>query len=161
MLRNLLQTIVITAVVLSSSFSIGSSDQARSEEPRRLFAHHAARGEIIEAQPIHYGQPQLFYNYYVPAGSGHYATQLYVAPLPVPATVGHTHYTYQPLLPHEFLYDHDRSYHRYTNGGRGFTRARVKWYSPRMSGVMDFLRQKLTRMRCFAKKTALPRRMAP
>ena len=145
MLRNLLQTIVITAVVLSSSFSIGSSDQARGEEPRRLFAHHAARGEIIEAQPIHYGQPQLFYNYYVPAGSGHYATQLYVAPLPVPATVGHTHYTYQPLLPHEFLYDHDRSYHRYTNGGRGFTRARVKWYSPRMSGVMDFLRQKLTR----------------
>ena len=55
------------------------------------------------------------------------AAQLYVAPMPVPAHVGHTYFTYQPLMPHEFLYKHKRSYHRYYNEGRGFTRTSVRW----------------------------------
>jgi hypothetical protein len=146
MLHNLLRSTAVLSVILATNaVGIGPANQTRADEPRRLFAGRAARGEVIEAQPVQYGQPGLFHNYYVPAGSGRFATQLYVAPLPVPTNVGHTYYTYQPLLPHELLYDHHRSYHRYSNGGRGFNRTSVKWYSPRMTGVLDFMRQKLTR----------------
>ena len=148
MLHNLLRSIAVLSVILAShGIGIGPANQSRADEPRRLFARHAARGEIVESQPVQYGQPGLFHNYYVPAGSGQFATQLYVAPLPVPTNVGHTYYTYQPLLPHELLYDHQRSYHRYSNGGRGFNRTSVKWYSPPMTGILDFMRQKLTRAR--------------
>lgn len=68
----------------------------------------------------------LFYNYYVgpyPSGT---AAQLYVSPMPVPATVGHTWITYQPFMPHEYLYKHHRSYYTY-NPGAGWTRTNVRY----------------------------------
>ena len=70
----------------------------------------------------------LFYNYYVPGGPGYCGVpaQLYTAPLPVPAFVGHTYYTYQPLMPHEFLYKHHRSYYRHNPGG-GWVQTKVSW----------------------------------
>ena len=34
--------------------------------------------------------------------------QMYVSPLPVPANVGHTYTTYQPFMPHEYTYSHQR-----------------------------------------------------
>jgi hypothetical protein len=69
--------------------------------------------------------PDLFYNYYVPPGpSGGPGAQLYVAPLPTPPLVGHTYYTYQPLMPHEWLYPHCRIYYR-RNPGAGWTRTMV------------------------------------
>jgi hypothetical protein len=74
-----------------------------------------------------YGQPDLFYNYYVPPTCGGVGAELYVSPKPVPPHVGHTYITYQPLMPHEFLYHHHRTYHRYYNGGQGLTRAHVKY----------------------------------
>jgi hypothetical protein len=62
-------------------------------------------------------QYDLFYNYYVPEPCGVGAgAELYVSPRPTPPFVGHTYITYQPLLPHEFLYPHHRVYRRYTNG---------------------------------------------
>lgn len=74
-----------------------------------------------------YGQPDLFYNYYVPPTCGGVGAELYLSPRPVPAHVGHTYITYQPLMPHEFLYAHHRTYHRYYNGGQGLTRTHVKY----------------------------------
>jgi hypothetical protein len=75
-----------------------------------------------------YGQPDLFYNYYAwPSCSG-VGAELYISPRPVPPHVGHTFITYQPLMPHEFLYQHHRTYHRYYNGGQGLNRTCVKWY---------------------------------
>ena len=72
--------------------------------------------------------PDLFYNFYVPpcdyAGAG---AQLYVAPRPTPPLVGHTYITYQPLLPHEFLYKHHRTYYRY-HPGSGVTKTKVHWW---------------------------------
>ena len=66
----------------------------------------AANGWRGKRQVSYQNQKDLFYNYYVgPAPSGT-AAQLYVSPLPVPAFVGHTWITYQPLMPHEFLYGH-------------------------------------------------------
>lgn len=81
-----------------------------------------------ECRQPEYGRPQLFHNFYVPPTCGGLGAQLYLAPHPVPAMVGHTYYTYQPLLPHEMLYRHKRVYHRYYNEGRGLTRTSVRWW---------------------------------
>ena len=72
-------------------------------------------------------QPDLFYNFYVPNNMGA-AAAAYPAPYPTPSLVGHTYYTYQPLMPHEFLYQHHRTYHQYYNGGMGLNRTSVHWY---------------------------------
>lgn len=69
---------------------------------------------------------RLFQNQYAPSPSGATA-QLYPAPIQVPAVVGQSHYSYEPLMPHEFLYSHQRTYYRYYDGGRGMTRTRVLW----------------------------------
>jgi hypothetical protein len=79
----------------------------------------------------YYGCPDLFYNYYAWPSCTDVGAQLYVSPRPVPEHVGHTYITYQPLLPHEFMYEHHRTYHRYYNGGQGLNRTHVKyWHSP-------------------------------
>jgi hypothetical protein len=71
--------------------------------------------------------PDLFYNYYVPPGGcGAPGAQLYVSPLPTPPYVGHTYITYQPLLPHEFLYEHHRTYHTEHPNGT-WTTTHVNW----------------------------------
>lgn len=103
-----------------------------------LIARLRARCQSGECVPNTYGDPDLFYNFWVPPGcyaegGGAAATpnsvgaQLYIAPHPVPAYVGHTFYTYQPLMPHEMLYPHSRHYHRYYDEGRGYNRTCVKW----------------------------------
>ena len=69
----------------------------------------------------------LFYNYYVPpAGYGCTGASLYPCPVPAPPSVGHTYITYQPLMPHELLYKHRRTYTRMHPNGRT-TRTRVSW----------------------------------
>jgi hypothetical protein len=69
----------------------------------------------------------LFYNYYVPpAGYGSVGAQLYPCPRPTPPLVGHTYITYQPLMPHEFLYKHHRVY-RTQHEDAPPTRTSVRW----------------------------------
>jgi len=71
--------------------------------------------------------PDLFYNYYAaPAGCSGVGAALYPAPRPTPVLVGHTYVTYQPLMPHEFLYQHRRTYYR-RNPGAGWTKTTVSW----------------------------------
>ncbi len=69
----------------------------------------------------------LFYNYYAGQAGGQPA-QLYVSPVPTPPFVGHTYMTYQPLMPHEFLYKHHRVYHRYNIYDCGVTKTKVCWW---------------------------------
>jgi hypothetical protein len=89
---------------------------------------HCRAGWVGDCSYRWYGQPDLFYNHYAwPSCSG-VGAELYVSPRPVPPHVGHTFVTYQPLMPHEMLYQHDRTYHRYYNGGQGLNRTHVKWY---------------------------------
>jgi hypothetical protein len=77
-----------------------------------------------------YGQPDLFYNYYAWPSCTGLGAELYVSPRPVPPWVGQTFITYQPLYPHEFMYSHHRTYHRYYNGGQGLNRTCVTyWHS--------------------------------
>jgi hypothetical protein len=66
-----------------------------------------AQAEVIR----HSTSGDLFYNYYVPpVGEGSVGAQLYLCPRPTPPLVGHTYFTYQPLMPHEYLYGHCRVY---------------------------------------------------
>jgi hypothetical protein len=79
----------------------------------------------------YYGNPILFGNYYTWNNCGAIPAALYVAPKPIPPHVGWTYITYQPLYPHEFMYTHHRTYHRYYNGGQGLNRTSVHYrYSP-------------------------------
>jgi hypothetical protein len=79
----------------------------------------------------YYGQPNLFGNYFTWNNCGAIPAALYVSPKPVPPHVGWTYITYQPLFPHEFMYTHHRTYHRYYNGGQGLNRTSVHYrYSP-------------------------------
>lgn len=87
----------------------------------------AADRNCPQCREYQYGNPDLFYNYFVPPTCGGVGAQLYTAPGPVPPHVGQTYFTYQPFMPHEMLYDHSRSYHRYYNEGRGLTRTSVRW----------------------------------
>jgi hypothetical protein len=79
-------------------------------------------------RPWEYGNPVLFYNFYVPDNCNGVPAAMYLAPRPVPPLVGHTFYTYQPLMPHEMLYPHHRTYRQWYDNGRGFTRTKVAWY---------------------------------
>jgi len=97
-------------------------------------------GQVENCRPQYYGQPELFYNYYVPGNCGGVPANMYLAPQPVPPVVGHTYYTYQPFMPHEMLYRHHRHYYRYYNGGRGMTRTSVSWYRPPLTGWYSSLR---------------------
>ena len=76
-----------------------------------------------------YGSPDLFYNYYAWPSCTGLGAELYISPRPVPPHVGNTYITYQPLMPHEFLYSHHRVYHRYYNGGQGLNRTFVHYRS--------------------------------
>ena len=87
-------------------------------------------GDEVECRGIDYGRPDLFYNYYVDPTCSQTDAHLYLSPRPVPAHTGHTYITYQPLMPHQFLYAHHHTYQRYYDGGRGMTRAKVHYYSP-------------------------------
>ena len=68
----------------------------------------------------------LFYNFYAPPGYANQSAELYISPRPTPPYVGHTYITYQPLMPHEFLYRHQRTYQTYHEDA-GVTTTRVKW----------------------------------
>jgi hypothetical protein len=84
----------------------------------------SAAGAAQAYEPV---SPDLFYNYYVPPGPyGGVGAQLYPSPRPVPPVVGGTYITYQPLMPHEFMYHHYRTYSR--GGPEGRTRTRVLWW---------------------------------
>ena len=74
-------------------------------------------------------------NYYVPPDPYYgIGAQLYVSPRPTPPMVGHTYIPYEPLAPHEFLYQHHRVYHRYNPDG-SVTRTLVGWHSGLFPGA--------------------------
>jgi hypothetical protein len=75
------------------------------------------------------GPHPLFANQYT-QDSAEATAQMYLAPVPVPAWVGHTYYTYQPLYPHQMMYLHKDRYHSYYDGGRGLNRTKVHYSVP-------------------------------
>ncbi|MGB6106655.1 MAG: hypothetical protein WBF86_02355 [Mycobacterium sp.] len=103
-------TLASTAAFLVLSAVIGS-EQA------------SAQGGIDTG--AHTANEDLFYNFYAgPAGG--IPAQMYISPKPTPRWVGHTYITYQPFMPHEFMYRHSRIYHRDHLRG-GTTRTRIRY----------------------------------
>jgi hypothetical protein len=82
----------------------------------------------VQAVPRESAPGDLFYNFYVPpVGPQSVGAELYPCPRPVPPRVGWTYITYQPLMPHEFMYHHHRSYTNYHSEG-AVTRTSVTWH---------------------------------
>jgi hypothetical protein len=90
-------------------------------------AAQAAHGWNGKRRVSYQQQKDLFYNYYAQPGPFYNTpSTMYVSPQPVPARVGHTYVTYQPFMPHEYTYRHQRSYYTY-NQGSGWTRTNVRY----------------------------------
>lgn len=106
---------------------------------RRCLSHLGCHSTVAYCRPWEYGYPDLFYNFYMPNNCGGVPAQMYIAPRPVPALVGHTYYTYQPFMPHEFTYPHHRTYRRFYDEGRGMTRAKATWYCEPVSTTLKGL----------------------
>jgi hypothetical protein len=137
MLRRLTRLTILVAVLAAIS---GGNRLSRGQEDgvtdgRAATGVGGACGPYA-CRPWEYGNPALFYNFYVPNNCGGVPATLYVAPYPVPQFVGHTYYTYQPLMPHEFMYPHYRKYRNYYDEGRGIDRTKVQWYSNPVATVL-------------------------
>ena len=68
----------------------------------------------------------LFYNVYEGPDPSGLTAGAYVSPRPVPPNVGHTYTTYQPYMPHEYMYRHTRSHYAYQQGA-GWSRAKIRY----------------------------------
>jgi hypothetical protein len=115
--RIAMRTVVLLAVAVVLAAASATQAQAEPHCPR----HRAWCVPYSEG----YGG-DLFYNFYW-QGYCDRPVGIYPTPYPTPPLVGHTYVTYQPLMPHEFLYKHHRSYHSYYNGGRGLNRTMVRY----------------------------------
>ena len=124
MLRPSLRMIFLAVPTLLVSGWFASTSVNAQEEPAAEPAEVAAP---VQPAPQPSGRPDLFYTYYVPGGPGGVPAAMYLAPRPVPPLVGHTYFTYQPLMPHEYMYQHQRRYYRYYDCGTGLTRTRVRY----------------------------------
>lgn len=88
-------------------------------------AVHAAEG--LWKRPISYqNKKDLFYNVYEGPDPSGATAGAYVSPRPVPPNVGHTYTTYQPFMPHEYMYRHTRTNYAYAPGA-GWSRAKVRY----------------------------------
>lgn len=100
--------------------------------------------ETSFAQTSQGNLPNPIFSQYTTQGSASTATAgMYPAPHPVPSHVGASHYTYQPLMPHEMMYAHSRNYFNYYNdssyygGGGSLNITSVRWQNG-SSGVAPF-----------------------
>ena len=77
----------------------------------------------------------LFSQYYTQPGASQTQAAMYNAPHWVPSYTGHSYHTYQPLMPHEMMYQHNRNYYNYYNTGgfygspNALNKTQVRWQS--------------------------------
>ncbi len=90
----------------------------------------AAGGSNSFGNMLGQGTQPLFDNYFTRGNANSAEAALYMSPIGVPGWVGHTYNTYQPLYPHQFLYQHHDSYHSYYDQGQGLNRTHAKYYAP-------------------------------
>lgn len=90
-------------------------------------APHAKATEGAWKRTISYQNKQdLFANYYEGPNACDVPVAMYPSPRPVPMHVGHTYTTYQPFMPHEYLYRHTRTHYAYQCGS-GWSRAKIRY----------------------------------
>lgn len=80
-------------------------------------AVHGIAQEGSDQSPL---ASNFLYNYYTQPGASQVTAGMYPAPYWAPPYVGHTYYTYQPLMPHEHMYEHRRTYYQYYGGPGAF-----------------------------------------
>lgn len=104
-------------------------------------ASTASAVEGLYKRSISYQSKQdVFYNVYEGPNPSGVTAGAYVSPRPVPPSVGHTYTTYQPYMPHEYMYRHTRSHYAYAPGA-GWSRAKVRYrtYGLRLDDILfDF-----------------------
>ncbi len=105
---------VYQLIVVAGAYAqpLPDDPQAQDQAPEKIQpSEDAIPMEVLMANM--YGRrPDLFYNYYAaPGATGGNAATMYPAPRPVPPTVGNVYYTYQPMMPHEWMYPHYREYY--------------------------------------------------
>lgn len=78
--------------------------------------------------------PNPLFSQYVTQGAGTPSAAMYPAPHFVPMMSYQSYYTYQPLMPHEMMYQHSRNYYNYYNNngnyygqGNALTKTSVRW----------------------------------
>lgn len=95
---------------------------------RSLCALALAIGGLSTAALAQGPPPNLFMQYYGGSGQpGEVPAHMYISPGPTPAYVGHTYITYQPFMPHEWLYPHKRTYWTQHGNCGQWTRTSVHW----------------------------------
>ena len=93
----------------------------------------ALASQSVQAQIGQGNYPNHLFAQYTTQGNGGITAGQYPAPHPVPAHVGYQHTTYEPLMPHEMLYTHERNYYNYYNdnsfagGGGSLNVTSVRW----------------------------------
>lgn len=92
--------------------------------------HGPLPGQSVNSLSMVNGAGDLFHNYYTQGYSNQASAEMFVAPRPVPAWVGHTYYTYQPFYPHQYMYWHKDTYHSYYDNSRGLNRTSAHYYAP-------------------------------
>ncbi len=108
------------------------------------FAPSARATEGLWKRHISYqDKHDLFYNLYEGPDPSGTAVGMYPSPRPVPPHVGWTYTTYQPYMPHEYLYRHTRSHYAHVPGA-GWSRAKVRYrtYGLRLDDVFYNLSDK-------------------
>ena len=112
-MRKTLNQIQLVAVIALSCWQLGSTCAAQDQKDATPTKPAPAPAATQAADiPLAINQrPDVFHNYYLQPSMDGTAASMYPAPHPVPARVGSTQFTYQPLLPREYMYRHDRVYY--------------------------------------------------
>ena len=145
-MKKTLQQLKLVAIIALSCWQLGSvsvaqdeADKAGATPPQPVPA--PVVNQAVDMPLAANQHPNVFYNHYLQPAMDGTAAAMYPAPMPTPAFVGQTQITYQPLLPHEYMYRHRRVYYRphgtrdmfysdpCTNdmGGTTYTKTRVSW----------------------------------
>lgn len=86
------------------------------------------------AQFGHGNSPNNLFSQYTTL-NGSTTAGMYPAPHPAPLMGAQSYYTYQPLMPHEMMYTHNRNYYNYYNTGgymganNALNKTTVRWQS--------------------------------
>ena len=105
-----------------------------------MFAVLAFTSQSASAQIGEGNLPNYLFSQYTTQGQGGATAGKYPAPHPVPSYVGESYYTYQPLMPHEMMYEHQRNYYNYYNdgsfkgGGPSLNVTSVRWQNGSTGG---------------------------
>ncbi len=92
-----------------------------------------AASATAQAQFPQGNSPNPLFSQYTTQGAGMSSAAMYPAPHPVPNLGAQAYYTYQPLMPHEMMYQHSRNYYNYYNtggyygGGNALNKTSVRW----------------------------------